>query len=115
MKGDSLPCTAAFSIAEECGISAEEMGKNLDLLEVRLSRCQCGMFGYPPPEKKRIKALKEMPPGLEEEIRQAVFDGAVPCVDVWRIAEKLGLSKLTAACGCETLGFRIKPCQLGSF
>ncbi len=115
LKGDSLPCAAAFSIAAECDISADEMGKTLDLLEVRLSRCQCGMFGYPEPDKKRIKALTEMPPGLEDEIRQAVYNDAVPCVDVWKMAEKLNISKLIAACGCETLGFRIKPCQLGSF
>jgi len=111
----TLSCAKAFEIAGECGITPQEMGKTLDLAELRLTHCQCGLFGFPPPDKKRIKTLDPMPPGLEEEIRAAEEDGTVPCVDVWRIAKKLDIPRLTAACGCETLKISIRPCQLGSF
>ena len=109
-----LSCAKAFKIAEECAIPPLEMGKTLDLLELRLTHCQCGLFGFPPPDKKRIKALESMPPKLEEEIKAAAEDGTVPCVDVWRIAKKLEMTRLEAACGCETLEISIRPCQLGS-
>ena len=111
----SLSCARAFEIAGECGISPEEMGKTLDLAELRLTHCQCGLFGFPPPDKKRIKTLDPMPPELEKEIRAAEENGSVPCVDVWRVAKNLEITRLTAACGCETLKISIRPCQLGSF
>jgi len=56
-----------------------------------------------------------MPNGLEEALEEAVYDGAVPCVDVWKIAKKLQITRFEAACGCENLDLKITPCQLGSF
>jgi hypothetical protein len=33
----------------------------------------------------------------------------------WEIASRLGIQKLDVASACETMGVKIKPCQLGAF
>ena len=47
-KDNELPCAVAFAIAKEIGVSAEDVGKTVDLLNFRLVKCQLGLFGYTP-------------------------------------------------------------------
>ena len=44
-KGGKLPCAVCFKIAEDFGISNEEMGKILNQMKVKISHCQLGCFG----------------------------------------------------------------------
>jgi hypothetical protein len=53
-KNNALPCALAFKIADELNVSAAEVGKTADLLEIMLVKCQLGLFGYSP-EKKIVK------------------------------------------------------------
>ena len=50
-KNNALPCALAFKIADELNVSAAEVGKTADLLEILLVKCQLGLFGYSPEKK----------------------------------------------------------------
>jgi hypothetical protein len=41
-----LPCADAERIGADLGATMAEIGLTLDLLEVRIRRCQLGLFGY---------------------------------------------------------------------
>ncbi len=43
-KDGKLPCALCFKIAEEFGISKNEMGKILNEMKVKISQCQLGCF-----------------------------------------------------------------------
>jgi hypothetical protein len=43
-KAGKLPCAVCFKVAEEFGISNEEMGKILNEMKVKISHCQLGCF-----------------------------------------------------------------------
>jgi hypothetical protein len=109
-----LPCADAEGIAVELGTTMAEVGTTLDLLEVRISRCQLGLFGYE--EKgKIIRPEEEFSPELEEAIRGRLSDGGLPCVEAWKIAAAMNVPRLKISSACEALKIRVKPCQLGAF
>ncbi len=82
---NSLDCANAHKIAAELDVPPADVGKTLDLMEWKITRCQLGLFGYENPSK-RIKAAAE-----------------------------LSVSRLEAACLCDALDLKIGRCQLGSF
>src|SRR4030042_1323269 len=45
-KQGRLPCAVAFEIAKELDILPDEVGFTLDHLEIKIIRCQMGIFGY---------------------------------------------------------------------
>jgi hypothetical protein len=114
MSDDILSCGAAHFIAEELGVAASEVGITLDLLEVRIGKCQMGLFGYG--EKKRIvKPADKVEPELQKEIESLLVDGRLPCKAAWDIAEKFKMKRLYLANACEKLNLKINSCQIGSF
>ncbi len=110
----TLPCAVAFDIALQCGVSPEQVGRDVDLARIRLIKCQLGLFGYQP-NKKIVTAAAT----IDEQIRQAVeaeaTQGRLSCAAVWRIARHQGVRKMTVSSVCEALQVKIKPCQLGAF
>ena len=114
IKGSELPCAVAFSIAGELGIAAAEIGKAADLLDLRLTKCQLGLFGYTP-EKKILKPLSAVDPDMEKAIRKASVDNRLSCRDAWDIAALFKVPKMKISGACEAMGLKIKPCQLGAF
>ena len=48
-----ITCAAAFKIVGNNGTKADEVGFTIDMLEIRIIRCQMGIFGYEP-EKKAV-------------------------------------------------------------
>jgi len=109
----TLSCADAFLAAGETGISPRQVGVAADLLELRLVRCQLGLFGYP--GKKIVKPAKSVEPGLEREIREGMVNDRLPCASAWAIADRRGLARMDVSAACEALDIRIKPCQLGAF
>ncbi len=109
-----LPCAVAFKISEETGASPAEVGIALDLLGIKISKCQIGIFGYGR-ENKYIKPMADIPDSLKTAIRENLTDGRLACRDAWKIAEKLGIGRMDAASACDGLGIKISPCQLGAF
>ncbi len=109
-----LRCAVAFRIAEELGVTLMEVGETADVLEVRLSRCQLGLFGYGE-QKSIVEPAEEIAPELEQAIREGLIEGRLPCTDAWAMADRFKMPKLHVANAAEKLGVRIKPCQLGAF
>lgn len=108
-----LACAEAEGIAAALSVSLGEVGRTLDLLELRIDRCQLGLFGYP--GGKDLEAAAEVAPELEAAIRSALTDGRLPCKRAWEIARERKIARMALSSACETLGIRIKPCQLGAF
>ena len=46
VKGDNLACAVAFDIAKSLDTSDAAVGLTADLLNLRLAKCQLGLFGY---------------------------------------------------------------------
>ena len=113
-KEENLPCAVAFEIAKELGVEAAEVGKTVDLLNIRLSKCQLGLFGYLP-EKKIIKPQDTENQDLKDAIVNAVADERLPCKEAWDIASEFKIRKMTVSSIADAMGIKIKPCQLGAF
>jgi hypothetical protein len=114
VKDGAMACAVAFEIAESLGVPAEEIGFTLDSLEVKVVKCQLGLFGYAP-AKRIVKPAERVPPDLENAIRGALVNDRLPCASAWALAEKRRLRKMEVSAACETLGIKIGPCQLGTF
>ena len=109
-----LPCDVAFEIAKDLGISTDLVGINADLLNIKLIKCQMGLFGYRP-RKNIVKPQTRVNPDLKDAVLDASIDGKLPCITTWEIASRLNISKLAVSGACEALNIKIKPCQLGAF
>ena len=109
-----LGCAAAHGIAVRFAVAPAEVGKTMDLLECRLTKCQLGLFGYKP-EKKIVKPAKTISRDLEQMIRQATANNKLACARCWQIAADSSLPRMDVAAACEALGIKISPCQLGAF
>lgn len=112
-KGDQLACAVAFAIADQLRVGPGTVGKNADLLNIKLFKCQLGLFGYP--SGKNVAPLSEVPSELAEAVRTGLEGGYLPCKTAWAIASRFDLPKRTVSNACETLKIKIKPCQLGAF
>jgi hypothetical protein len=110
----TLRCADAFRIAEEIDVMPLDVGETADALEVRLVRCQLGLFGYGDP-KRIVQPAERVTPELERAIRGRLVKGRLPCVEAWAVAARFGLSKLEVANAAEKLEIRIGQCQLGAF
>ena len=114
IKDETLPCALAFDIAATLGVEASQVGSTADLMEISLSKCQLGLFGYSPVKKIVAPRLPENG-SVTEAIREGLVENRLPCVTAWKIAADFGISKLALAGACEAAGVKIKPCQLGAF
>ena len=113
-KNNELSCALAFKIADELNVSAAEVGKTADLMEILLVKCQLGLFGYSP-AKKIVKPKKPENSDLASTIRDSLVDGKLSCEKAWEISRSFDVPKMTVSAICEELKIKIKPCQLGAF
>lgn len=113
-KNNELSCAKAFKIADELNVSAAEVGKTADLLNMKLVKCQLGLFGYAP-EKKIVKPKATRNPKLEGAIQESLVEGTLACAKAWEIARDFDIPKMAVSAVCEQLKIKIKPCQLGAF
>lgn len=113
-KNGELRCAEAFRIAEELGVAPLAVGQTANELDVRLARCQLGLFGHGP-QKSITEAAEEIPPDLEQAIREGLILGRLPCAVAWAIATRFGMPKLHVANAAEGLDVRLAQCQLGAF
>jgi len=111
---EGVSCAVAFDIASELDVAAGLVGKAADLLELRLKKCQMGLFGYEP-NKRIVKPAGTVSKELETHIRNALADDRLACEKAWGIARNLGLTKMAVSSACESLGIKINACQLGAF
>ena len=114
VKNNNISCKKAEEIAGEVGFTLEETGKAIDILNINITKCQLGLFGYGE-TKKIVQPAKEITPELKESITSALKEGMLSCSAAWKIAGKLNIPRMKVASACEALQIKIKPCQLGAF
>ena len=107
-----LACAEAERIGAAHTMPLAEIGRTLDLLEIRISRCQLGLFGYPGGKSLQTETAD---PGLEAAIRGRLAEGRLSCKAAWEIAAERQVARTKVSSICEALQIRIKPCQLGAF
>lgn len=114
-----LPCAVAHYIAAELGISPRQVGEVANQENgARITQCQLGLFGYAKKGTPMYRILRPMDPvheALRQEIESAVHDGRISCAHLWQIAEQFGISRHEIGNAADSLGLKVKPCQLGCF
>ncbi|HPA71219.1 MAG TPA: hypothetical protein PKY31_03060 [Spirochaetota bacterium] len=113
-KDGLITCAAAHGIAKRLNVTPEDVGRAVDFQELKISKCQLGLFGFGK-GVKLVKAAESVPADLERDIRAALVDGRIPCRDLWNIADARKMARQDAANACEKLGIRVSRCQLGAF
>ena len=114
VKNNNISCKKAEEIAGELVVTLEETGKAIDILNINITKCQLGLFGYGE-TKKIVQPAKEITPELKESITSALKEGMLSCSAAWEIAKKLNIPRMKICSACEALEIKIKPCQLGAF
>jgi hypothetical protein len=116
VKEGQLSCADAERISVELGTTMAEIGRTLDLSEVRISRCQLGLFGYEQTKRgKSVRPEEAFAQELGKAIRDRLSGGRLSCAEAWKIAAEMNVPRLNVSSACEALKIRIKPCQLGAF
>ena len=111
---ERLSCAEAHHIAEELKIAPADVGIAIDLLEVRITKCQLGLFGHG--EEKNIPVWPDnMDPAIGSAIRSSLVNGQLPCAVAWEIAKKFNIAKNMVSAACGAMKIRISSCQLGAF
>ena len=108
-----LSCAVAFEIAKQLNVSPQKVGTAIDLMNLKIIKCQIGLFGYS--TGKKITPEKTVDTALNDAILSAAIGNRLPCDKAWEIADKLNIGKLAIGNACEGLSIKIKPCQLGAF
>ncbi len=109
-----LSCAAAHKAAKARGCHPKDIGVQADLLELRISQCQLGLFGYSP-DKKKLNPNIEISDDLTDAILETQENGRISCRQCWDMAKTHSISRLDMGSACEKKEIRIKPCQLGAF
>lgn len=109
-----IACLAAHKIAQELNCPPLNVGQTADLIEVRINRCQLGLFGH---GKAAVTPLSKDDIDIETQsiVESAVSNGKIACKECWRLADHLNLSRLEMGALCNALEIKVSPCQLGAF
>ena len=110
----TLSCAVAFEVAENLHKTPAVIGRTADILELRLVKCQLGLFGHGP-KKAPATPLESVSSQIQESIRNELEGGRLPCKNAWKIAKAFGTHKMKIAAACDAMGIKIGPCQLGAF
>jgi len=110
-----LPCKRAFALASRLDVPPRRIGEAADRLDVRVSRCQLGLFGVGADDAGRVGPAPQVADALRQAIEGRRVDGELPCAAAWTIAKAFGLAKLDVANAAEALHIRVSHCQLGCF
>jgi hypothetical protein len=113
-----LPCIVAHVIAYELDLKPLQVGQTANEIEIAVSLCQLGCFGYGPKAEGKSKILRptsKKDEKLMERLRSMTVEGSVSCFKLWQIAAEFGLERLAVSNAAEALGLKIRPCQLGCF
>lgn len=112
-----LACEMGEKISKELKVGIPEVGKTADLLEMKIKECQLGLFGWgeKPRHGKDIQAADSVSVEIKSVLERAAVNGMVGCAALWTIAAQLGVKRKIVSTACETLGLKIRSCQLGTF
>ena len=111
---EGISCAAAFKIADDLKVSPAEVGFTIDSLEVKIVKCQLGLYGYGP-RKKIVTSVDTISQDLKEAIGEALVENRLFCAASWEIANRFGMAKMEVSSVCDALKIKISSCQLGAF
>jgi hypothetical protein len=109
-----LPCTVAFEIATRLNVSPAEVGMTSDLLNIKISKCQMGLFGHQPMHKL-VSTEKAPSPALRDALSASQTNNRITCKIAWETAARLKVGKIAVGNACEAMGIKVKQCQIGAF
>ncbi len=109
-----ISCKALHSIAEKFRKWPIEMGKAADLMELKIWKCQLGLFGHGE-KNKNNNPIENISQDLIYAIKKSTEECQISCVECWRVAKNTGHHKPHVANACEKLKIKISRCQLGAF
>ncbi len=112
-KANTLSCAEAFDIARRLDVKKSEVGNALDMMDIKIVKCQLGLFGHK--GGKRVKPGNLSPEALLNALSSFRKTGRMPCIRGHEIARELGIGRPVVVNACEALGIKITPCQLGAF
>ena len=114
IKNNELPCAVAFNIAKELGVLPKKVGITADLMNVKLVKCQLGLFGYKP-KNKIVKPEEIDNPDLKKAVLSRIDKKKLTCKQIWDLADEFKIHKMKVSSLCDKSGIKIKECQLGAF
>jgi hypothetical protein len=115
--GGELACGMGERISKELKVDISEVGITADLLEMKIRKCQLGLFGWgkKPSHGKDIHAADSVSVELKSALEEVAENGGVTCAALWMIADQLGTERKVVSTACDTLRLKIRKCQLGAF
>ncbi len=115
--GGQLACAVAEKIAKDLKIGMPEVGVTADLLDMKIKKCQLGLFGWGknPEHGKNIRGTDSVSAEMKNALEKASENAVVTCAVAWTIADRLGTERKAVSAACETVGLKIRKCQLGAF
>lgn len=113
-KDGKISCADAFDIAKELNAPVDRIGITIDLLDIKLTKCQLGLFGFKP-KRKLLKPSNLADPNLKDAISEALDKGRLSCKRAWDISSRFNVNKITVSSACEFMEIKINDCQLGAF
>jgi hypothetical protein len=115
--GGELACGMGEKISKEFKVAMSEVGITADLLEMKIKKCQLGLFGWgkKPNHGKDVHAAESVPVEMKSALEEVAENGVVTCARVWGIADRLGVERKAVSAACESLRLKIRVCQLGAF
>ncbi|MBW2276732.1 MAG: hypothetical protein JRF63_04515 [Deltaproteobacteria bacterium] len=116
-QGKEFPCAAAEKIGLDLGVPLPDVGVALDLQEIKIGRCEIGLFGFETANGRHAGFVpaEMVSEEMEQEIQHALVDGRLPCAAAWAIAKAHELSRIEVGSACEKLKIKISKCQIGAF
>ena len=118
LEDGSLPCNRAHAIAQNLDVKPLDVGFAANDADIRIARCQLGLFGYGPKAEgkhKIVHPMDDVPERLAARLRAAADGENITCQAVWEAADKLGYKRIEASSAVEAMGLRVSRCQLGCF
>jgi len=118
LEDGKLGCAQAHAIAAEFGLEPLAVGQAADAAGVRVFHCQLGLFGYglkSEGKHKIVQPMESVPQELANRLQAAAGPEGISCLEIWRVAGEMDMTRLEASGAVEALGLRVSTCQLGCF
>jgi hypothetical protein len=118
LEDGKLPCNQAHAIAQILEITPLTVGLAANEANIRISRCQLGLFGFGPKAEgkhKIVHPMDEVPERLAARLRAQADKNGITCTTVWKVADGLGYKRLEASSAVEAMGLKVSRCQLACF
>jgi hypothetical protein len=118
LEDGQLPCNQAHAIAHILEAEPLVVGLAANEADIRISRCQLGLFGFGPKSEgkhKIVHPMEDVPERLAARLRAQAGPDGLTCAAIWEIADELGYKRPEASAAVEAMGLRVSRCQLGCF